>query len=95
MKATGFEQSNAVLGPPPGVQAGQCANLPVHVQRETAPRAGPFIVTSCWELSEAERAEVFATGRIWLHVWSGAPTQPPVSLSVVSPFEPQAGETED
>lgn len=81
MKPTAFDGSNRVLGPPAGREA-EVASLPVF--------SNGHVCVSCWELTEAERAEIFATGRIWLFVWAGH-TQPPVSLQVERPDLPAKG----
>ena len=51
---------------------------------------GRDVVVSCWQLDEAERAEVARTGRVWLGVLGG---QPPVWLTGVDPLVPRCLET--
>jgi hypothetical protein len=77
-----FPERNTLLGAPPGMT--NCRPLPTF-------RDGVHVV-SCWEPDEAERAAIAAGAPVWLVVYSGA-TQPPVSLSTLSPFvrEPATG----
>lgn len=72
-----FNGHTHVLRAPKGATAEECGSLPVRVAH------GVF--TSCWELTPAEQAEAFATGRLWVQVWSGH-TQPPIRVSIERPF---------
>lgn len=58
-----FDGSNKAFGPPPGVSEEQCKTLDVFVN-------GACIV-SCWEMTDAEIAEIVKTKRVFLSVWSG------------------------
>jgi len=78
MKPVEFEEANGVLHKPESMTDEECLSLPVF-------RDGRYCI-SLWELSEEEKAELLKTGKVWLWVLSGE-TQPPVLLSVSSPFE--------
>lgn len=86
--ALGFQESNAVLGPPKGMTVEQVKPLAVF---KDAVR-GEFI--SCWQLTPEELVEVNKNGGIiWLSVMSAA--HPPVYVTseypfVVTPIEPEA-----
>lgn len=71
MDAIQFEQSNKVLGPPPGMTNEECHDLPVWTDGSQC--------ISLWRLSWKERFSALFFGRIWLCVLSGS-TQPPVWL---------------
>lgn len=81
-----FPQQNGVFGAPPGHE-GTVEALPIH--RSPYPDGTPVII-SCWHLSEAERAEVARTGKVWLHVWGR--THAPVYVGGESPFVQDADE---
>lgn len=76
-KPVHFPQANLVLKAPPSMGPEDCGDLHVFNRGKHS--------ISCWELDAAELAEVMATGRVWLYVWSGD-SQPPVAVSVASPF---------
>lgn len=59
-------------GPTPDI-----ADLPAYYD----PDRGETV--SCWELTEAELAEVASTGKVWLHVFG---VHPPVIVSGERPF---------
>ncbi len=81
MKGVHFEESTDVLTRPSGMTEEQCGSLPIY-------RTSDGHCISCWELSDEDLETLRRTKRGWLWVWSGK-TQPPVSLSVESPFEPE------
>lgn len=65
---TDFEGSNAKYGPPPGVEEDQCRTL--HVFKNG------ICIVSCWELDDAELAEVIRTRRVFSSIWSGQKLYP-------------------
>lgn len=79
MIPTSFNESNHVLGRPPGMTHDQCEPLAVFVDGQH--------VVSCWKLTAEEAAEFARTGRIWLMVWGV--TMPPVAVLATSPFAPE------
>jgi hypothetical protein len=62
---------NRRLGPPAGVDESQCKTLPIF--------SNGVCCVSCWELDDAEIAEIVRTRRIFLSVWFGK-SQPPVLI---------------
>ena len=78
MRPVAFSEATKTLGPPPGVSDEDCGILPVWTDGE--------ITTSCWRMGFGERIRLLSTGRLWLSVWIGGGTQPPVSLSTRPPF---------
>jgi hypothetical protein len=80
-----FRQQTVKLSPPEGMSAAACGWLPVF-------RDGMHII-SCWRPSWRERIALALGRPVWLWVWSTT-TQPPVALTVESPFVdrgPEAG----
>ena len=71
-----FNESNRVLRAPKGMD-GKCGDLYVFSDGE--------VCVSQWQPTEEEKAAIAAGAPIWLRVVSGD-TQPPVGLSVSSPF---------
>lgn len=85
-EACGFDESDAVLGPPPGMSAEECQALQIlRISDGTHP-----IVVSCWKLTKDELDEINRTGRVWLMIWGE--TMPPAAVSGTKPFsvEPPA-----
>ena len=77
MRAIEFKEQNGVLGKPEGMTDDECSPLPVF-------RDGKHCV-SVWELSEADLELIKETKVVYLGVLSGN-TQPPVFLTIESPF---------
>jgi hypothetical protein len=88
MEACGFEESNTVLGPPPGVSENECQSLQIH--RMQLPD-GSYVVVSCHKVTKEELNEINRTGRVWLMVWGI--TMPPVYLMGVSPWSESQAST--
>lgn len=65
---TDFDGSNAKYCPPPGVSEDQCKTL--HVFKNGA------CIVSCWELTDAELADVIRTRRVFSSIWSGQKLYP-------------------
>lgn len=65
---TDFDGSNAKYAPPPDVSEDQCKTLYVF-------KNGACIV-SCWELDDAELADVIRTRRVFSSIWSGQTLYP-------------------
>jgi hypothetical protein len=61
------------LARPPGMTAEECGSLPVY-------DAGDGKIISCWRMGWRERIAALVSGTVWLWVYSGTHTQPPVSL---------------
>jgi hypothetical protein len=77
---TGFQEANKVLNAPEGEEA-SVLNLPVV--------SVPGMFTgSVWELTNAELQTIFKTGKIFLGVFYGGETQPPVFLTAYQPGVP-------
>lgn len=74
MKPIEFEEQNFVFAK----DQPQYQPLPVHVDRTKA----ECPVTSCWELSDDEKAEIIRTGKIYLNMWTFGNPLTPVMLSV-------------
>lgn len=81
MKPTRFPQQNAELQPPLGMTEAECGVLAVH-------RNGTHCI-SRWRPSFGERLRIALGAPVWLWIWSGM-TQPPVGLTVESPFAMRA-----
>jgi hypothetical protein len=75
-----FPQSNAQLVPPVTMSAEECGVLPVRMD----PEAGFTI--SCWEPTDAEIEELKATKKLWVYVWTGGISQPPIAIATQDPF---------
>lgn len=86
MQGVHFKEETDELRRPPGMTEEQCGSLPIY-------RTSDGHCISCWELSDEELETLKKTKRIWLWVWSGK-TQPPVSLAVDNPFEPEPEQVE-
>lgn len=71
-----FHESNRVLRAPKGMEK-ECGDLYVFSDGQ--------VCISQWQPTEEEKAAIAAGAGVWLTVVSGH-TQPPVGLSVVSPF---------
>lgn len=84
MEACSFDESNHVLGRPPGTTAEQCDPLSVWVGKceDGLPR-----VISCFKLTKEELQEINRTGRVWLFVMGQ--TMPPVALQTAHPWKSQ------
>ena len=74
MRPIDFPESNIVFDAP--VNMPGCQPLKAY-----ADRGG---IWSCWELTEAEKDVVMATGRLWVCVVSNI--QPPMAMQVEMPF---------
>lgn len=68
-----FPQSNRCLKAPEGMSKQECLNLPVCTDGK--------LCVSKWKLTPEELERVKETGVVWLMIWSGAPTQPPVYVT--------------
>lgn len=79
MVPTAFNEENATLDAPPGME--NCDPLPVYCGRCT--NGHPMIV-SCWKFTEDEIEEIKRTGRLWLVVHGSVMV--PVSLTGTYPF---------
>lgn len=79
MKPIRFPQQTVELQKPAGMTDEECGPLPVF-------RDGEHCI-SCWRPSWRERVALAFGRPVWLWVWMGN-TQPPVSLTVESPFAP-------
>lgn len=85
MKPVRFPQQTVDLQRPAGMTEEECGSLAVF-------RNGEHCI-SCWQPSWRERLLLVLGAPVWLWVWSGS-TQPPVALTVDSPFArvpPEAG----
>jgi hypothetical protein len=77
-KPVKFDQATKVLVAPKDMTDEECGRLYVH--------AADGIVTSCWELTQDELAEIALNGgRLFVHVWSGE-SQPPIAIGTANPF---------
>jgi hypothetical protein len=72
-----FPESNFVLGKPAEMTHDECVPLPVW-------RDGQQCI-SCWQLTDAELAEIVKTKRVYLSCITGW-SQPPVWLAIKNPF---------
>lgn len=66
-RAVKFEHCNAVFKAAPGDEA-NVYDLDCHFHEN--------VVTSCWELSADELAEIILTRRVWLQVSTSGPYHP-------------------
>lgn len=76
MSPTDFHESNVHLAPPAGMEE-TCGYLHVYTNGE--------VCISCWKPTKEELARLVAGEPVWLTIVSGH-TQPPVAVSVDSPF---------
>lgn len=75
-----FSQAHSCLKKAPEDER-EIRDLPVHYDPET------FCLTSCWQLTEADLAEINRTGQLWVQMLcAGSP--PPVLATAFSPFLP-------
>ena len=77
MRPVPFPQQTVELQKPAGMTDEQCGALPVF-------RDGTYCI-SCWSPSWRDRLRLALGGPVWLWIWAGQ-TQPPVSLTLESPF---------
>lgn len=77
MRPINFEESNRTLGKPDSMTDEECLPLPVYTDGT--------VCVSLWQASWYESLKFLWAGKIWLHV-VGSHTQPPVLVSVDSPF---------
>jgi hypothetical protein len=75
-----FDESNAVLGAPPGMSEEDCTCLSIL----RASQNGAPVVISCWRLTQAELEEINRTGRVWLGIMGV--TMPPAWIAGEKPF---------
>ena len=77
-----FEQANKTLGPPPGMTDDECATIHVH--------ADPRAVLSAWHPDATERARLAAGEPVFLWIYGGGGSMPPVRVTVGNPWEDAA-----
>lgn len=75
MNPTDFAQKTVTLVAPPGAEE-ECKNLAVH----QIPEVG--VTLSRWRPSFRELVGLVLGRPLWLWVWAGGRTQPPVALEV-------------
>lgn len=82
--ASSFDESNSVLGPPPGMTEDQVYSLSVWQGMVYTEGLGEAPTTiSCWKLTKEELVEINRTGRIWLGILG---PMPPAWVSGTKPF---------
>lgn len=79
MKPIEFKQSVKVLQKPQGMTNEECQPLPVWTNGKEC--------VSCWRAGILERLRILVTGKIWMGVYTGTSTQPPVFVSGEPVFE--------
>jgi hypothetical protein len=72
MKPIEFKENNRLLRKPESMTDELCGSLPVHAENG--------VCTSCWKMTFKERFNALLFGRIWVSVFTGMSTQPPVSI---------------
>jgi hypothetical protein len=77
MTPTPFKQQNIMLTAPANMTEEECSSLPVW----SGASEGVQYTISCWRLSLWERIKFMFHGNVWLYVWAGGRTQPPVALT--------------
>lgn len=77
MKPIEFKEQSKVLGKPESMTDEECSSLPVYSDGAQC--------VSCWKLSDEEIKLISETGCMYVGVLSGS-TQPPIWLTVESPF---------
>lgn len=77
MRPVDFPERNKVLQKPKGVTDEECFDLEIYTNGH--------VCVSVWDLNKEELELIQKTGKVYLQIWSGQ-TQPPVLLSVESPF---------
>lgn len=91
MKPTKFKEQNFELGKPESMTDDECVPLPCF-------RDGQQVISK-WELSEDEKAHVAEHGYIWIRVFSGNFSQPPIlpqaCETVFEPVNPKITECLD
>ncbi len=80
MKGVTFSKANMTLSAPPSIP--DAYDLPVC---KTQTHEGHPLFLSCWELSDAELAEIIKTRRVWL--WTMSDSFPPTSIEAQYPWE--------
>lgn len=80
-EATSFDESDSVLGKPPGMTHEECSALSI-LRLQT--QEGFPLVVSCWKLTAEELAEINKTGRVWLGIYGH--TMPPAFVAGLKPF---------
>lgn len=77
-----FPEKNFVFTPPEGAED-VILPLPCHCSVTQDGDHQFMTVTSCWQLSDVELAEVMMTGRVWLQIYG---RQPPALILGVKPI---------
>lgn len=78
MESINFKGSNIILNKPNGMTEEECGSLPVFRGHEEC--------MSCWELSDEDMEALKKDPKIWVWVYAGGATQPPIALSATNPF---------
>lgn len=82
MNASGFDEANLVIGPPPGVSESVVSSLNVY-RGPCREGCCPEVTISCFKVTGDELVEINSTGRVWLTVVG---RMLPVKLDGCSPF---------
>lgn len=72
MKPRDFKERTRIFGKPSWMTEKECGPLPVHFNGKS--------VISCWKMGFIERLRALIFGRIWVWVFTGRETQPPIAL---------------
>jgi len=78
MKPIQFKEANIILTAHPGDEQ-KVQNMPAYSNTKLG------LTISCWELDGEELLKICETKKVYLHVMGD--TQPPVMLSIKSPFK--------
>ena len=76
MKPINFPESNKVFTKPSSMKDDECKSMFVF--------DNGINKISCWKLSLVERLQVLIFGKIWVNLFSN--NQPPISLTIKTPF---------
>lgn len=82
-KPIDFKGSNRILTAPKG-QEDTCSDLPVYSD-------GEKFTLSCWEFTDDEILEIYKNKKLWVWIYAGGKTQPPIALDTLDPREEKDG----
>ena len=71
-----FKEATASLSRPMSMSEEECGSLYVYQDEQSR------YTVSMWRPSLRERLSLLLFGRVWVYVYSGGTTQPPIALSV-------------
>lgn len=85
MQPSGFNEANAILGPPPSMNEDQCGSL--YVAKGLVQGSVPVVI-SCWKPTKSELDALQRGEPLWLIIYGV--NMPPVALTTERPFDESA-----